>query len=372
MQNLTDIGGQKIWVMAKGYHPDEGGMQTYAQGVAEAYSAEGGQVTVFTQTSIGPRRTQEGAIRLIDIGPGKSAMVPLRLRRAMIQEARNAGEPSLVHATTWRMAIMPRWLGFPYVVTFHGREFMYSRGPALYLMRKVAADALCKVAVSQFSASKLEGRLGPDAADTVVAWNGLSLWSRPKRPSAAASQPPLILSLCRLEPRKNIVNSIYACATMRDLGLKFRYVIAGRGPDMPQIQAAVEAHRLSDIVEVAGYISAQRAAQLYADADIFLHPQVAIDDGRDFEGFGISIADAMIAATAVIVGAEGGSQELVVHEKTGLIVDGRDQGSIEAALESLLCRTERVETMAKAAKTYAWENFSWSRHIGLIFKDLDM
>ena len=30
---------RRVWVMAKGYAPDEGGMQTYAAGVALAYRA---------------------------------------------------------------------------------------------------------------------------------------------------------------------------------------------------------------------------------------------------------------------------------------------------------------------------------------------
>lgn len=362
---MSDLQGKRIWVMAKGYTPDEGGMQTYARAVAGAYAARGAAVTVVTQTSAGPRRAVLDGVDVIDIGPGKSPLVLWKFWRALQTLKRRVGAPDFLHATTWRTAVPPMLLGLPYAVTFHGREFMYARGIVLGVMRRVARNAVRRVAVSRFSAEKLSCRLG-DGADIAVAWNGTT----PGLPLAAANQgdndPPLILSLCRLEPRKNIRKAVLAAAHCRNIGLDFRFVICGRGPDFDAIAALAEDLRLSPHVEVAGFVDKARADALYASADIFLHPQVSIDDGHDFEGFGIAIADAMYCGQAVIVGAAGGSPELVVDGLTGLIVDGEDANAVARALAVLLTDHRLRRRIGRRAAVQASIDFRWDRHVRIV------
>jgi glycosyltransferase involved in cell wall biosynthesis len=361
------LSGRRVWVMAKGYLPDEGGMQTYAHGVAEAYAAAGAHVTVFSQTSKGPRRERIGSVTLVDIGAGKSPLVPFRFLSAMRKE-RAAGEPLFVHGTTWRTSLMPLLLGLPFVTTFHGREFMYGTRLTLGLIRRVAGGARAIVAVSHYSGARLQKRLGPACPRPLIAWNGLSaLAAVPAGPSEGA---PLLFSLCRLEPRKNIAACVRACAAMRAAGLPFRYVIGGRGPELDRIRELVCELALDDQIEVAGFMAPERASALYGQARIFLHPQIEVDGGRDFEGFGIAIADAMAAETAVIVGSEGGAKELVDEGVTGLIVDGRRDDQLEAALHRLLSDEALRDGMAKAARSHAEANFRWDRHIETIVAHL--
>ena len=360
------LDGERIWVLAKGYHPDEGGMQSYAQGVAEAYAATGAQVTVFTQTSLGPRMERIGGVDLVDTGPGRGVGVLVRFLRAMRGELRAKGTPMFTHGTTWRTSVLPMIMRLPFVTTFHGREFMYPRGLALSLMRMVARRAKRCIAVSHHTGERLATRLKPDGITPLIAWNGLSAWDLPPRSEQWQKRPPLIVSLCRLEPRKNIVACVQACAALRDRGHEFRYVVAGRGPAYDDVSAAVQQNNLHDIVEVAGFVSADRAARLYADADIFLHPQIAADDGRDFEGFGIAIADAMAAGAAVIVGADGGAKELVEDGTSGLVVPGSDTVAITDALQQLVTNEEYRQTMGRAGQQRACQEFSWKRHIAVI------
>lgn len=361
--------GRRIWVMAKGYAPDEGGMQTYAQGVAEAWAATGAQVAVFSQTRLGPRRERVGPVELIDIGPGKSPLVPLRFLKAMRAERATTGAPEFVHGTTWRTSLMPMLMGLPYAVTFHGREFMYGGALVLQLMRAVARRARAVVAVSHFSRKRLVERLGP-GAQPMVAWNGLS--GPPlRKPEDRAGVRPLLFSLCRLEPRKNIAAAVRACAELHREGMPFRYVIGGRGPEFERISVLVADLGLQDVVEVAGFVDSGRVAELHAEADVFLHPQVDADNGRDFEGFGITIADAMAAETAVIVGKDGGTPELIEQGVTGLIVDGASDGEIADALRKLLADTSVRRAMADAARAYAERTFRWDRHVALIAEALN-
>lgn len=364
-----DWSDKSVWVMAKGYHPDEGGMQTYAQGVAEAWAAAGAMVTVFTQTSRGPRREAVGAVALVDIGPGKSPLIPFRLLAAMRRQQALHGAPALVHGTTWRTSVLPMLLKLPYATTFHGREFMYGGAATRAVMQGVAARARLTVAVSHYSRRKLVERLGTIRQEPLVAWNGLSR-PAPEPEDRPAPDVPLLFSLCRLEPRKNIAACVRACAGLRRDGFQFRYVIGGRGPELARIKALVEELGLQGLVEVAGYLDDNRIAALHAEADVFLHPQVEIDGGRDFEGFGITIADAMAAGTAAIVGKDGGAPELIDPGVSGLVIDGRDDSQLEAALRRLLEDASGRRAMASAAREHATTTFRWDRHVGLIARAL--
>lgn len=365
------VAGKAIWVIAKGYAPDEGGMQTYARGVAEAYLRAGAIVTVFTQTSIGPRDVELGGLRLLDVGPVNGARLFLRLVRAMRRALVHGPTPEFVHGTTWRTSVLPMLLGLPYVTTFHGREFMYGGVVPHATMRLVAQRARKIIAVSHYTAARLRERLGPRHADLLVSWNGATL-DPGQSPGLAErdTDPPLLLSLCRLEPRKNIAACLEACARLAKRGSDFRYVIAGRGPELPMLRALNARLGLENSVEIAGFVPDAEAAELYRRAAIFLHPQVARDADRDFEGFGIVIADAMAAGAVPIVGEAGGAAELVEDGVSGLVVDGLDRAALASALAGLLDNPGARRTMAAAANARAGAYFTWDRHIDPILSYL--
>lgn len=361
----THLEGQHVWVMAKGYAPDEGGMQSYAQGVAEAYAGAGASVTVFGQSAAGPRRERVGPVFLIDVGPGKSARVPLQLLQAMRRQLRAAGKPLFVHGTTWRTSLLPLMLGLPYITTFHGREFMRGGWLARRVMLRIAAQAETIVAVSRYSASRLRERLGPACPQPLVLWNGTSVInSHGSEPAPSNLEVPVtILSLCRLEKRKNIAACVRACAELKQEGLAFRYLIGGRGPEYKLVRSLAAEHKLHDSVEVLGRVDSEHLTQMYQEADIFLHPQIAVDDDKDFEGFGITIADAMVHKAAVIAGKAGGPADIIEHGVTGLLVDGEDHDSVTAALRLMLTDTAGRERMAENAWRHATTHFRWDGHV---------
>lgn len=363
------IQSKAVWVMAKGYAPDEGGMQTYARAVAEAYAAAGASVTVFTSTSAGPRDTVFGPVRLVDVGPERGFTMYRRYVAALRRERRRHGEPALLHATTWRTSVVPTLLGFSCVVTFHGREFMYPKGWKRWLMTRVARRARRVVAVSQYSAEALQRRIPGLAMLPLVAWNGVTPGLLRREPQDTGQDPPLVFSLCRLEPRKNLNAALVAAAACRDEGLRLRFVIGGRGPEFERLRATIARLGLQEVVELAGFVANERALELYRDADIFIHPQVTRDGGRDFEGFAIAIADAMYARTAVIIGRDGGPRELIEDGVSGLFVDGNDQDSVTSALRRLLRDTSLRRSLAAAAGARAELEFDWNRHVATIMEN---
>lgn len=352
--------GQRVFVFAKGFAPDEGGMQTYAAMVARGYAALGAAVTVFTQSSAGPRRVRDGDLDIVDIGPGRSPMVPWRLLAAVRRERDCGAGPAFVHATTWRTGVIAMLSGLAYTVTVHGREIAYAKGLAAMVMGRVLARAERIVAVSHYTRNYLLDSHPGLAAKTVVAWNGTERGKTipSEKPKTAR---PLVLTLCRIEARKNVANALAAAIACSEAGAKFDYVIAGRGPELDALQAQYAVAGRPENIRIAGYVDDAEVERLYARAAIFLHPQITIDQGRDFEGFGIVIADAMAAGAAPIVGRDGGTPELVEDGVSGLVIDGRDPAAITRALNALLTDPAKLRAMGAAAIARA-EHFTWERH----------
>ena len=370
---IQRLAGKRIWVMAKGYAPDEGGQQSYARQVAAAYARLGGAVTVLTQTSAGPRDEEQEGVRLIDLGPGKGAWVPFRWIAAVKALEKSERHPDLCHATTWRTSIPPLACGIPYVTTFHGREFMRAGGAAGMALTAVMRRARLLVAVSHYSASLLRPKMARahiDPARLVVAWNGCTTTPLP-RVAARPGDPLRIMTLCRLEPRKNLLAAVQAVEQVIARGHAVEYIICGRGPDQAAIAQHIARSPASASIRMAGYVSDEDARALHARSDIFLHPQIALDDGRDFEGFGLAVADAMRAGCVAIVGREGGSAELVTQGKSGFIVNGREPDEIARIIIGLATDDARLSALS-AASVERSMLFDWDRHVGALLERADL
>ncbi|WP_421736138.1 glycosyltransferase family 4 protein [Caulobacter sp.] len=354
-----------VWILARGYTPDEGGLETYGRAVGHAYAAAGWKVVVFAPTSAGPRRFHDGAVEVVDVGAASQPVVMARLVAALRRELKG-GRPDFTHAITWRLSIPGEALGLkPLAISVHGREINFVKGPMKALMALLMRRAQFLVAVSHFTKQMLAERVPSAASKTIVAWNGLSDWAEnlPNRVRPVHS-PTRLLSLCRLVERKNIAGAVQAAADCTKAGAApFLYEIGGRGPQTAEINRRIEAGSAAEQVKMLGFVPDDAMPGLFLDADIFLHPQIATEGGKDVEGFGIVIADAMAAGCACIVGKAGGPAELIIDGETGFVVDGDDTAAIRARLSQLLADPEACARLGRAAQVFARDHFSWRKHV---------
>lgn len=359
----------RIWVVARVHAPDEGGVQTYVAQIARGYARAGRQVTVFAKSSAGPRRLSEDGILLVDVGPGTQLAVYVRLALAMCRAWFGGERPAVIHACTWRAAIPALLFPRPVLATVHGREVGRPSRTAFRLMRAVLGRTARIIAVSDATRRLLLDRAPGLAGKCVTAWNGIV--PPLDEPERIANVRPRIMTVCRLVPRKNVPAAVRAVAGCREEGIALDYVVIGRGPAENDIRAAIVdcAPELGTSV-MTGYVDDAELAQWHRAADIFLHPQIALEDGAEMEGFGISVADAMAHGLACIVGRDGGPGELVRDGVTGLVVDGRDKAALRAAI--LLLATDPVyrDRLAGNGRSFAREHFSWDRHCWLALEGL--
>lgn len=360
-----------VLVLAKGFPPTPGGVETYSDEVAKAYLRAGFRVFVLTQRE-GRRgwathSTDDGTLRAWNAGSGNQIVTARRLWRQVLA-MRSEHEIVGVHSTTWRVALLAQaaFRDVPRVVTVHGREVLnYPLGTGV-LMRATLRDASTVITVSGETLRMASAAAGA-AVDSrwVVSHNGLTDVRRASNARRDARPGKVrVLSLCRLVPRKNVAHLVEAVALLSSEEREQLEVrVAGRGPEASRIEELIDRHALSDSVRLLGYVPDDDVPDLYAWADVFVHPHSHVGEGLDFEGFGIAIADAMAYGCAVVSGRAGGPLDFVRDGETGLLVDGDDPASIADAIRLLLRDPDHRRVVAVRGRAHALRSFSWDRHI---------
>lgn len=105
-------------------------------------------------------------------------------------------------------------------------------------------------------------------------------------------------------------------------------------------------------VQCTGWLTRQEVQRYMASCDVLVMPS-------RWEGFGLSALEAMRAGKAVIASNVGGLKELIVDNKTGLLVEPDNQRALTAALASMT--RERAEEMGAAARRRFLQSFTAER-----------
>lgn len=157
-----------------------------------------------------------------------------------------------------------------------------------------------------------------------------------------------LLSLCRLDRRKGLIESAHALANLRDKGTEFHWNVAGSGPIEHELRELISELNLSESVTFHGKVDDQTKEFLLNNASLFIMPSYQL--GRSLEGFGISYIEAAKAGLPSIAGNIGGAPEAVLDGQTGWCVDGSNVSAIQNALAEALNSDELLEKMGENAK----------------------
>ena len=174
-----------------------------------------------------------------------------------------------------------------------------------------------------------------------------------------------ILSVGAVVPRKGFDVLVAALATMPDL--PWHLTIAGdRGRDTKaaaQLDADIARLRLGDRVTVLGAVSAQRIAELYAEADIFAL-------ASRFEGYGMAYSEA-VAHGLPVVGTRAGAIPDTVPTNAGILVEPDDVPAFAVALRLLIADTEERNRFAAAARAAAVKLPTWQESAKIVARTLE-
>ncbi len=145
-----------------------------------------------------------------------------------------------------------------------------------------------------------------------------------------------------LTHEKNHGAAVRAAAALRDAGVRFRLWIIGDGPERPAIERMMHDAGLATYTWLAGVRS--DIADLLAGADLMVLPSLT-------EGMPAVAIEAGLSGLPVVAFNVGGIDEVVQHEKTGLLVAPRDEPALRAAVCRLARDAGLRRSMGEAART---------------------
>ncbi len=144
--------------------------------------------------------------------------------------------------------------------------------------------------------------------------------------------------------------------------LKFpnaRLVLAGKGDWVEELKAMVSSLNMNDKVVFTGMVEEQHLAEIYRSAYVF---SLVSDRGKGRgEGIPLTPLEAMACGAPVIVGNQDGSQEAVMDNGNGFIIDPFDIESHAEKLSLLLADSDLHDSKSEEAARIAREYFSYDQ-----------
>ena len=271
-------------------------------------------------------------------GPGHvawSLLDTLRFCVGMVS-ARLRSKLDVVHlnvaadGSTYRKMIIAacaRLLGTPYVVHLHGSRYQTfwkdgQRGMGA-LIRRFFEAASRVIVLGHFWQEFVAGKAPRSAENIVIVPNATEVPSLPINRGEGVH----VLFLGRLGERKGVPQLIDALTRMSHIP-EWRATIAGDGEvEAARMQARGEG--LADRVALPGWVGPDHVAALIASADILVLPSFA-------ENLPISVIEGMAAGLAVVATPVGAVEDIILHERTGLLVAPGDVEALTAALTRLV------------------------------------
>lgn len=168
----------------------------------------------------------------------------------------------------------------------------------------------------------------------------------------AGAEPPdgrYLLAIARLTEQKGLDVAVRALA---GLPADVHLAALGEGPERPRLEALAEELGVADRLLLPGRVG--DVAAWLRRATLLVHPV-------RWEGFGLALLEAMLAAKPVVASAVSSIPEIVVDGETGVLVPADDPQALAQALLELLQDPERGERLGAAGRERALAEFSVDR-----------
>ena len=183
---------------------------------------------------------------------------------------------------------------------------------------------------------------------------------------------PILLTIARLEKRKNHRNIIYAVNELIKDFKNLLYLIAGDGPEMKEIRKLINKLNLEKNVKVLGKVNENDKNFLFKISDLHVMPTIQDKKSVSIEGFGISYIEAGMHGIPSISSGLGGTEESVINGKTGIICNPNNISSIKDSIKKVLINKKMYKKLSINSKNFS-KKFLWkntiTNYLKLIRKD---
>ena len=201
----------------------------------------------------------------------------------------------------------------------------------------VAADRI-RVVPNAIDLAECDRLAGPDDGARLRAEHGI------------AATEPILLSVGRLEENKGFHLLAEALGSLA--GVRWRWVLVGRGPFHGRLEQVVKDRGIEDRVLFAGRVEDRVLHAWYEAATLFVHPTL-------YEGSSLVTLEAMAHRRAVVGTTAGGLPDKIQDGVTGWLIEPGDSQALARAVSDALSEPARLDAMGVAGRRVVETTFAW-------------
>ena len=350
-------------VVTRTFPPDVGGMQNLMWGLAKSISKID-LIKVFADYSENHERFDKSVSFSVERIKGIKLL--RKYRKPHLVNEYLSQNPKV------KCIIADHWKSLELIITnkkkiclIHSKEINHKKGSRINKkVLNVLNNVDHVVANSNFTKS-LAIDLGVDEKRIVVINPGVEPINEiPKNDLKKAEEilkgkKHRLITVSRFEKRKNHEKVIMAIRNLKEIYPNIVYTCIGYGDEEESLKRLVIELKLENHVIFLKEIPNDLKNALVAKSNIFIMPSII--HKNSVEGFGISFVEAAQYGIPSIGGKDGGANDAIIHEKTGLICDGNNLDDIYSSINSLFKENKYLE-YGKAAKLNS-QNFHWDKLI---------
>ncbi|MBU3968912.1 glycosyltransferase family 4 protein [Patescibacteria group bacterium] len=165
-----------------------------------------------------------------------------------------------------------------------------------------------------------------------------------------------IMTTARLVVWKGIDGVIKAVSILKNKIPNIKLVVAGDGPEMDNLKKLVNDLNVSENVKLLGRVTRIETFKLRKESEIYVL-------NSTYEGLPHTVLTSFSSKIPVIATDIPGTNEVVYHKKTGLLVPPRNAEKLAEEIELLLKDKDLQKILTQNAEKLLKEKFSWEKHI---------
>jgi len=253
------------------------------------------------------------------------------------------------------------------VALTHGHEVWWAKVfPFNILLRRIGATVDVLTYLGEFTRNAIASALTAKAKSAMVKIApGIDVDhfspsdASALRQSLGLADRKVIVSVGRLVHRKGQDHLIESMPEILEVVPNAHLLLVGQGPYRDYLQQLVTKNALEDSVTFIGRIQYADLPQYICVGDIFAMPSRSRLMGLEVEGLGIVYLEASACGLPVLAGNSGGAPDAVLHNETGLVVDGTDNKQIAAAAIELLTKEVSARKMGVVGRQWIIDKWRW-------------
>jgi glycosyltransferase involved in cell wall biosynthesis len=238
-----------------------------------------------------------------------------------------------IHAEMWQMTLPPRLAALGNALESRVAPPFYRRTPIVTLSESSRRELIEEL---KFKPKRVT--VVPPGVDPRFS------------PGGEKSPTPLVVAAGRLVPVKRFDELIEVLIRVKERHPLLQAVIIGEGYRREELEAQLRETGAEGWIRLPGHVSDDELLDLYRKAWV-------VGSAAAREGWGMTITEAAACATPAVATRIAGHLDAVVHGRTGLLADRRDD-FVDALDRMLLDRNLRDE-MSRAALEHA-ARFTWA------------